>query len=125
MDRPQTLRPTLRERRRYLAFQVVSKGPVPASDIASAIWHSILNFLGELGTAMADVWLVKSVYDEKNQIGLVRCGHTSVEQVRTALALVQRIGDRPVVIKTLGISGTIGAARKKYFGEKDLTSYEA
>lgn len=125
VDRPQTLSPTLRERRRYMAFQVIAKTAIPASDIAGAIWHSILNFLGELGTAQAEVWLVKSVYDEKNRMGLVRCGHTAVEHVRAALALVSRIGDVPVTIKVIGISGTINAARKKYFGEKDLTSYEA
>ena len=124
ITRPQMLRPTLRERRRYLAFKVMSKEKIPVSDIAGAIWHSVLNFLGELGTAQANVWLVKKVYDEKNQMGLIRCNHTSVEHVRAALALVHRIGDQPVVIKVLGISGTIKAAQKKYFGEKDLASFE-
>lgn len=124
VDRPQMLSPTLRERRRYMAFQVLTKADIPPSDVAGAIWHSILNFLGELGTAQSEVWLVKSVYDEKNKMGLVRCGHTAVEHVRAALALVGRIGDVPVTIKVIGISGTISAARKKYFGEKDLASYE-
>jgi ribonuclease P/MRP protein subunit POP5 len=124
VDRPQTLSSTLRERRRYMAFQVVTKTEIPPSDIAGAIWHSILNLLGELGTAQAEVWLVKSVYDEKNRMGLVRCSHTAVEHVRTALALVSRIGDAPVTIKVIGISGTISAAKKKYFGETDLQSYE-
>jgi ribonuclease P/MRP protein subunit POP5 len=125
MDRPQMLSPNLRERRRYMAFQVLCKTDIPPSDIAGAIWHSILNFLGEMGTAQAEVWLVKSVYDEKNRMGLIRCGHTAVEHVRAALALVSRIGDVPVTIKVIGISGTISAARKKYFGEVQPAGEEA
>lgn len=124
VERPQTLSPTLRERRRYLAFKVISKNKIPLADISGAIWHSILNFLGELGTAQANVWLVKNVYDEKNQLGLIRCTHTAVEHVRAALALVNRIGDQRVIVKVIGVSGTIKAARKKYFGEKDLASFE-
>ena len=124
IDRPQTLSPTLRDRRRYLAFQVITKTEIPPADIAREIWHSILNFLGELGTAQSEVWLVKSVYDEKNRMGLIRCNHTAVEHVRTALALVSRVNEVPVTIKVIGISGTISAARKKYFGETDLKNYE-
>jgi len=123
-ERPKTLSPTLRERRRYLAFKVVSEKKISLTDLSGAIWHSILNFLGELGTAQANVWLVKNIYDEKNQLGLIRCAHTAVEQVRAALALVNRIGDQRVIIKVIGVSGTIKAARKKYFGEKDLTAFE-
>jgi len=119
-DQPRTLSPTLRERRRYMAFQVLCKENIPPTDIARAIWHSILNLLGELGTAQAEVWLVKNVYDEKSKMGLIRCGHTSVEHVRAALALVNRIGDAPVTIKVVGISGTISAAKMKYFGEAEL-----
>ncbi len=78
--------------------------------------------MGELGTAEADVWLVRNVYDEKNQMGLIRCSHTSVEQVRAALALIQRIGDMPVAAKVIGVSGTIKAARTKYFGENELSA---
>lgn len=124
-EKPKTLRPTLRERKRYIAFQVISKEKVPPTDLNSAIWHSILNFLGELGTAQANVWIIKNLYDEKKQMGLIRCKHTAVEHVRAALALVSRIGDQTVTIKVIGVSGTIKAARSKYFGERDLRSFES
>ena len=122
-DRPNILSPTLRERNRYIAYQVVSESPINYSDLTNTIWHSLLNFLGELGTAEANVWIVKNVYNEAKQMGLVKCKHIAVEQVRTALALIQRIGDVRVVVKVLGVSGTLKAARKKFFKEIDLTTF--
>ena len=123
MERPNTLPPTLREIHRYLAYQVVSESRVPFPELTNTIWGSILSFLGELGAAKANVWIIKDTYDEEKQIGLIRCNHTSVEQVRSALALISRIGDTRVIVKVLGISGTMKAARKKFFGEVDLENF--
>ncbi len=122
-ERPRILPPTLRERKRYLAFKVISEDKMNYADLSNTIWHSILNFLGEFGTSEADIWVLKDNYDEKEQTGLIKCDHLAVEKVRAALALVQRIGDIRVIIRVLGISGTIRAAKKKFFGEKDLTNY--
>ncbi|MFQ6009845.1 MAG: Rpp14/Pop5 family protein [Candidatus Aenigmatarchaeota archaeon] len=122
-DRPQTLPPTLRPKNRYLAYQIVSDKKIPFTDLINAMLHSILNFLGELGTSQSRVWIIRNTWDEEKQMGLLRCNHVSVEQVRAALSLVQRVGDSPVVIKVLGVSGTIKAARKKFFGERDLRSF--
>lgn len=123
--RPKPLPSSLRSRRRYIAYQVISEEKVLLEDLMNTIWHSTLNFLGEYGTSKTDMWIVKDTYDEKNQMGLIRCSHTSVEQVRASLALIERIGDVRVVFKVLGISGTIKAAKMKFFGETRLTEFTA
>lgn len=121
--RPAPLPPSIRGRRRYIAYQVIFEEKVPFPDLVNTIWHSLLNFLGELGTSEADIWVVKDTFDEAKQIGLIRCSHMTVEHVRSALALVQRIGDTRVIIKVLGVSGTIRAAKTKFFGETRLTEF--
>jgi len=121
--RPKPLPPSLRGRRRYLAYQIISEQKVLFQDLVNGIWHSVLNFLGEFGASEADLWVAKDIYDEKRQVGIIRCSHTSVEQIRTALALVDRIGDIRIVIKVLGVSGTIKATRMKFFGETTLTEF--
>lgn len=123
MNKPNILSSTLRERKRYVAYQLISESKVNFSDVTNTIWHSLLNFLGELGTADSHIWVIKNIYDEEKQIGLVKCKHTAVEQVRAALALIQRIGDMRVVFKILGVSGTLKAAKKKFFKETDLTAF--
>ena len=121
--KPKPLPPSLRARRRYIAYQVISEGKFIFQDLVNSIWHSLLNLLGELGTSQADVWVARDIYDESKQIGIIRCAHDNVEQVRTALALIERIGDVRVIVKVLGISGSIKATRMKFFGETKLTEF--
>jgi ribonuclease P/MRP protein subunit POP5 len=121
--RPKPLPPSLRGRRRYLAFQVTAEDKFIFQDLANSIWHSLLNLLGELGAAEADIWIVRDIYDEKRQAGIIRCSHDKVEHVRAALALIERIGDVRVIVKVLGISGSIKATRLKFFGESRLTEF--
>ncbi|MFH0928879.1 MAG: Rpp14/Pop5 family protein [Candidatus Aenigmatarchaeota archaeon] len=121
--RPKPLPSSLRSRRRYIAYQVISEEKVLLDDITNTIWHSVLNFLGEHGTSETDMWIARDTFNEENQTGLIRCAHDSVEEIRTALALIQRIGDARVVFKVLGISGTMNAAKMKFFGETKLTEF--
>jgi len=121
--RPKPLPPSLRGRRRYIAYQVISEEKILFQDLINTIWHSILNFLGEQGASRADIWIAKNIYDEKRQMGLIRSSHLNVEHVRASLALIQRIGDTRVVVKVLGVSGTINAAKMKFFGETRLTEF--
>jgi len=121
--RPKLLSPSLRSRKRYLAFQVFSEEKIKYEDLSNSIWHSLLNLLGEIGTSKAELWIVKNLYNDQKQLGLIRCSHMMVEQVRTALALIERIGDTRIIVNILGVSGTMKAARKKFFGETDLKDF--
>jgi RNase P/RNase MRP subunit POP5 len=49
---------------------------------------------------------------EKRRL-VIRTAHTGVEMVRTALASITRIGNRPVALRVLAVSGTIKALYKK------------
>lgn len=104
----------MRQQKRYIVFEVLSESPIMYGDIISAVWNSILNFLGEIGSSEARIWFVSGLYDEKTQRGVIRCRHDSVEKVRTVLSLVQMIGESRSVIKIIGVTGTIKAAKKKY-----------
>ncbi len=114
---------TENEQRRYVAYQVLSQGRLQQADVFNAVWHALLNFLGELGSSESEAWPVRGVWDEAKQQGLVRCGNAAVERVRTALALIARMADVPVCVKVLGVAGTVSAAKQKYFGERDLAAF--
>lgn len=121
--RPKSLPPSLRGRTRYLAFQVISEEKILLQDLINTIWHSVLNFVGEVGTSEAELRFFKDAYDENKQMGILRCSHDNVEKVRASLALIQRIGDNKVVFKVLGISGSVKATKMKFFGESRLTEF--
>jgi RNase P/RNase MRP subunit POP5 len=49
----------------------------------------------------------------EKRFAVVRTVHTAVDMVRTALASMTRIGNKPVAIHVLTVSGTIKSLYKK------------
>jgi ribonuclease P/MRP protein subunit POP5 len=99
--------PTLREKERYIAFEVLSEERIMFSDLEAAIWNTAREFFGDLGTAKTSMWIIKNLYDENKQIGVIRCNNISVDKILTTLGLITRLGDIRVIFKILTISGTI------------------
>lgn len=105
------LSPTLREKERYIAFKVISKEPIVYSDLESGIWQTLLDFYGELGVSQMSVWLVKNLWDENSQTGVIRCNNKSVPKVVAGLGLMTRLGESRIILKILKVSGTIKGLR--------------
>lgn len=101
------LPPTLREKDRYIKFKILSENPVEYSDIESAIWNTFLDFYGEQGVSKQSLWLIKNLWDSREQVGVIRCNNKNVTQVLAGLGLVSRLGDSRIIFKILKVSGTI------------------
>ncbi|AFK22947.1 ribonuclease P protein component 2 [Pyrococcus sp. ST04] len=114
-DKPKTLPPTMRDKHRYIAFQIIAEDTLTKDDIKELIWNAVLRTLGELGTAKAKPWLVK--FDEKSQTGILRCDRNYVEEIRFSLTLVSSWREKRVMIRTLGVSGTIKRLKRKFLSE--------
>ena len=117
MAQPKILPPTLRSQKRYIVFEVISDGKITYGDLVSAIWNSMLSFLGELGSSEAKTWIVQNLYKEEEQKCVIKCRHDYVEQVRAVLSLIQMVGETRATVRILGVTGTIKSARTKYLGE--------
>ncbi|MEM7825247.1 MAG: Rpp14/Pop5 family protein [Candidatus Aenigmatarchaeota archaeon] len=107
------LPPTLREKERYIAFQVISEEPIIYSDLENAVWSSALEFFGDYGVSGMGLWLIKNLYDEKKQVGVIRSNSKSVLNAIVCLSLISRLGDTRVVPKVLKVSGTIKGLKLK------------
>ena len=106
-DQLKTLIPTLRERKRYISFQIISESPIQYSDLEAAVWNELLDFYGESGVSKLSFRLVKNLYSDARQIGVIKCNNRSVPVVIAALGLISRLGDTRITIKILKVSGTI------------------
>ncbi|MFH8080389.1 MAG: Rpp14/Pop5 family protein [Candidatus Aenigmatarchaeota archaeon] len=106
------LPPTLREKHRYVLFKVISEEPIEYSDLESAIWNTMLDFLGEHGVAKTSVWLLKDRWNKDEQTCIIRCNHLSVASTIASLGLITRLGDVRVCMKILKVSGTIKGCKK-------------
>lgn len=106
--------PSMKERKRYIAFRVLSdrpKYPLDFQAVRDAVFNSVLNWLGEETSARAGVWMIKNLWDQKMQRGTIRCNRRETDLVKTALAMVHQIGDQRVIIQSLRITGTIKRGR--------------
>jgi len=106
-DKLKFLLPTLREKDRYISFQVISEEPIVYKDLEQAIWNTMLDFFGELGVSKTSAWIIKNLYDAEKQIGIIKCNNKSVQEIIAGLGLISRLGDVRVTFKILKVSGTI------------------
>ena len=107
------LLPSLREKKRYLVFEVLSKQHLQSfASIQRQLWHSMLQVYGETGTAAAGFWVLPDKYDAQRQVGILKANHHAVPQVKAALTLIQSIDQEPVIVRTCGVSGILNKAIK-------------
>jgi ribonuclease P/MRP protein subunit POP5 len=107
------LPPAKREKNRYLVYEASSDKPLKGEDIGRAVWKTALEFLGELGVSRSGLRVVD--FDEKKQKGIIKVNHTSAEEARMTLALVEEVKGQKVALRTIGVSGILKKARAKWF----------
>ena len=106
--------PTLRERRRYLRFELQCERPVDKRAVLKEIWDSLYALYGDLGASESKLWLIEYQPSEDGTqgVGILRCAHNHVEEVRAALACIHAIDTARVGIRIVKTSGTIKGASK-------------
>lgn len=75
--------------------------------IILAVRHAIEDHYGEHGAGLANSSVVIKYFSPKTSTGIIRCSRSSTPYVVSAMTLLNRIGDREVVIRAVHISGTI------------------
>ncbi len=109
------LLPTLKEKKRYLAFEIISKSKIKAfSEVSRAIWASTLSYAGTKGTAKMGIWVMPELYNPEKQKGLIRVEHRNMDELKASLALINQIEQQPAIVRSIGASGILNKAQKKY-----------
>lgn len=99
--------PTMRERDRYVYFKVASEEPIAYSDLEAAIWNTMLELYGESGMSRMSTWLVKNLWQQSDQSGVIKCNNVSVPQTIAGLGMISRIGESRIAVRVVKVSGTI------------------
>ena len=109
------LLPTLKEKKRYLAFEIISKSKIKAfSEVSRAIWASTLSYAGVKGAARIGIWVLPEKYNPEKQRGLIRVAHRGLDELKASLALIKNIEEQPVIVRSVGASGILAKAEKRY-----------
>jgi len=102
--------PTLKTKKRYLKFEMISEKPVMGIDAVKAIKSKVIELVGTIGVSDADFAVFN--FDEKTQKGEIKTNNKNVEMIKACLALIDKISNQKVVVNVERTSGTLKSLRK-------------
>ena len=109
------LRPTLRERKRYLVYEVISKNDtIEPMQISNAISGSVKTYVGELGLANCGLIFLNDKFNSDMQRGIVRVNHEMTDTLKASLTFINKIDNKNVILRSIGTSGIMKKAIDKY-----------
>ncbi len=112
--------PTLRDKKRYLAFEVTSEKTINRQPLFNEILDSAASLFGDKGISEINPKLMS--YD--GRFGIIRCAREKTQETRAALACINNIRRIRLSILILGISGTIKGATEKFIQQTLIKELE-
>lgn len=107
--------PTLKEKKRYLLFNIITSEPISKQDCAIAIQKASSETLGTIDCANAGITFFEENY--KDNSGIIRVNTKYVDHIKLALASIQQIGKQKVTFNIKETSGLIGKVKEKLFNK--------
>ena len=99
---------SMRGKKRYVSFQLLTERKLEEKEVSQAIWQTLLQLYGEVGTARMKPWLASFSGDK----GVLRCALASVEEAKAGLLFLEKVGQTKVSPKILKVSGSVKGAKK-------------
>ena len=100
----------MREKRRYILFEVRSEKKPKASEVRRAVTDEVLSLIGSKGSAEAAYQFID--YDEKTMKGIIRVNNRGVDNAIQALTLVREISFNKALVHIIRVTGTVKKARE-------------
>jgi len=114
MNKIKALLPSLREKKRYIAFEVLdnARSSYGFDVVSDNIRLSFLSMFGSVGLGNSGLWILKDKWDEKMKKGIIKINHRYVNALEASLTMVAKINGEQVMIRSLGTSGSLNRAEK-------------
>ncbi len=110
IKKQKALLPSLKEKRRYLVYEVLSEKEFSFKDLKEAIISSFKELFGLQGLSIAGLDFVEF---EKNK-GILKVSTKGLDMLRATFCFVRKINKEDVVLRSLGVSGMLKKARIKF-----------
>jgi|SRR3989338_592028 len=96
---------SLKPKKRYVLFEIISEEKFTATEVEKTVEEALHNFLGDLGVSKAAPMFVKEKFT--NNTFILKIHHKYVDECKSALILIKKIKNKPVILKSIITSGTI------------------
>ena len=104
------LLPTLKEKKRYLAFRLITEQEISDfNKIKESIVANAMNFMGKFNYSKAGIQVIDDCY--KNQKGIIRINAKYVDEFKSSLLFLKKINDQKIIFQTIGLSGILKKAK--------------
>jgi RNase P/RNase MRP subunit POP5 len=115
MAKLKSLMPSLKEKKRFVVFEIVSKRPVEDfKEVYQAIWQKSNEYLGRFEVARAGLWLLADKWNQKKQRGILKINNKYVDKIKAVFALTTEVGKEKAIVKSVGVSGILKKAESKF-----------
>lgn len=104
--KPNPIPQTMRGKKRYVAFQLISEALLAEHSVNRAVWQTMLKLYGAAGCARQKLHF--AVWEGPKNKVIVRCDHKHVDEVKAGILFLADVDGKPVVPKLLKVSGSIG-----------------
>lgn len=115
MAKLKTLMPSLKEKKRFLVFELISKKDIKDFKfVCQAVLEKSNEFLGKFETAKAGIWLLADKWDNKKQRGIIKVNNKYVDKLKAVFTMTQEIAKQKVIVRSVGVSGILKKAEQKF-----------
>ncbi len=104
------LKPSLRQKKRYVVFEIVADKQFSVLEVNEEIDKVIKDFFGQLGLSKASPLFLKEKFNQEKQRFVVKINHKHVDELKAALTLSKSIKNTPVIVKSIITSGSLKKA---------------
>ncbi len=111
MAKSKPVLPSLRENKRYLAFEIISEEKLDQKKhVSASIDYAVRKCLGLFDTAKAGIMFLPETY--KDNKGIIKVNNSYLDMLRASLCFIGQIDRKKVVVRSLGASGIIRKAKR-------------
>ncbi len=104
------LKPSLREKKRYLRFQVKAARKFSFEAVSTSVEAELQSLIGKLGAAKAGLTPVANKWNHSSQEGIFRVNRGYLDHLRATFSLMNSINNTQIIIRSVKASGMINKA---------------
>lgn len=106
------LSPTLKERKRYIVYEVKSEKKLSFNEAREAIDNALKTLIGTLGVAKAGVIHLKKYWSNEKMRGILRVNHNFIDEVKASFIFINKVESKKTNIRSIYTTGVINKAKK-------------
>ena len=83
-------------------------------NVSKSIQLSYKKLFGDVGMGNAGLMVLAEKYSTNKQKGIIKVNHKHLDHARASLALIKKIENQDVIVRSVGASGILNKTQKRY-----------